>query len=176
MTLTATADPAAEERGFLVALRAALETASQPAPANVRNAWGDWPHDLFAALATHSGTFKGLGAFVLAEPNGECELIQIENAVRVAGYYLTQPVTFPLWEAATALDPVVAFELHRTRAVVRAFEGLRLVSESPFEGPDEPRSGKSGAEGQEHADRHAREMEVHFFNNLARATKPAAAE
>lgn len=173
LTLTATTDPSARERGLIPALRAALETASEPAPANARNAWGDWPHDLFAALAAQAETFKGVGAFVLAGPKGQCELFQVEGVLRAAGFYLAQPVTYPLLEAAAALDPVVAVEVHRTAAVVRTYEGLRLVSESPVAGPDEPRSGKSGAEGQEHADRHAREMEAHFIGELARAMKPA---
>ena len=173
LTLTATTDPSARERGLIPALRAALETASEPAPTNARNAWGDWPHDLFAALAGQAETFKGLGACVLAGPKGQCELFQVEGEIRAAGYYLAQPVTYPLLEAAAALDPVVAVEVHRTNAVVRTFEGLRLMAESPVAGPDEPRSGKSGAEGQEHADRHAREMEAHFIDELARAVRPA---
>lgn len=172
LTLTATTDPSAKDRGLVPALRAALETASEPVPPNVRNAWGDWPHDLFAALAPQAERFKGLGAFVLAGPSGQCELFQVGGAIRATGYYLAQPITFPLWEAAAALEPVVTIELHRTSATTRTFEGMRLVSETPFTGPDEPRATKSGAEGQEHADRHAREMAAHFLGELARAVKP----
>lgn len=173
LTLTATTDPSARERGLIPALRAALESSSEPAPRNLRNAWGDWPKDLFETLAAQVETFQGLGAYVVAGPNGQCELFQTEGAVRAVSYYLAHPVTFLLLEAAAALEPVIAVEVHRTSAVVRAYQGLRLVSESPVAGPDEPRSGKSGAEGQEHADRHAREMEAHFIDDLARAIRPA---
>ena len=52
-TVTATGDAAAKERGFIPAIRAALETVVEPEPPNLRHAWGDWPHDLFAARVAH---------------------------------------------------------------------------------------------------------------------------
>ena len=167
LTLTATGDPAAVDRGFTAALRGALESAVEPDPANLRHVWGDWPHDLFAALEPHIAAIAGRAVALFAWPDGRCDALATEVEMRPVCYYLVQPVSFPILEAAAALRPVAAVELHRQHAVIRQFQGARESASVVIhaEGRD-PRQ-KTGSNALEHAERHDQKVEASYFAKVA---------
>jgi hypothetical protein len=176
LSLTASGDPAARERGFLPALRAAMEGAAEPPPPNFHHAWGDWPHDLFAALQPHVAAIEGLGVGVFAWPDGRREAIATDVSLQPIAYYLTQPVTFPLVAAARAMRTVVAVELHRTHAIVSELEGPRETAATEIAGPDRERLQKTGSEGLEHSERRDREIEGRYLAAVAAQVRTAAAD
>jgi hypothetical protein len=175
LSLTATGDPAARQRGFVPALRAAIEGAVEPPPPNLHHAWGDWPHDLFAALQPHVAAIEGLGVGVFAWPGGRREAIATDVPLQATAYYLTQPVTFPLVAAAQAMRPMVAVELHRSHAVVRQIAGQRETATTQIDGPDRERQQKTGAGGLQHSERRDRELESRYLATVAQQVRSTTA-
>ena len=171
LSLTASGDPAARERGFLPGLRAALDAARQPVPPNRHHSWGDWPHDLFAALQPHIPALEAVGICVVAWPDGRREAIATEVPLLATSYYLTQPVTFPLAAAAQALMPIVAVELHRSHAKLRRFSGQKETSAGLVDAPERGRHPKTGTQGQEHAERYDFEADARHLATVAEAVR-----
>ncbi len=174
LSLTASGDPAARDRGFLVGLRAALDNTVEPPPPNLHNSWGDWPHSLFAELQPHVATIEGIGIGVFAWPSGRREVIATGVPLQATSYYLTRPVTFPLILAAQSLLPVVAVELHRSYAEVSQFSGQRARLVTRVQRPEEGRVPKTGTRGMEHAERHESEVEGRHLAGVAGEVRSVA--
>jgi len=167
LTLTTNSAPAERGRGILTALRSALETAVEPPSNNLRNAWGDWPHDLFAAVAEHVEAVEGIGIALFAWPGGRWEAFTAGVSTQPLGYTLVQPVTFPLVAAAQQLDPVLSIELHRTHAALREQRGTTISAEERIEGMPTALTPKTGSLGMLHAERHAHEVEERYLRTVA---------